>query len=243
MASSRDHAPGQRYEEDGLPVPPRPHPGTVACNDLRPIRDGGAIDSPAERCQRCRIRSKDPMTHDLISLTEHGTLPIAFSSLRVAGTAGWIYASPDFAIVIEERPLSMLQVAAMMMKDTSRPPEADMKYVAAANVFYRKSRNPHGPSSRPIYVIGLEHSSFSTPYDRPGLLARLLGAAPRPQSVFVGLFSSRGHENFGSRPNDFTRESARDLLLDLAARQVGLSRSDFKFHGDVREGPQSTALA
>jgi hypothetical protein len=183
------------------------------------------------------------MTYELISLLETPTLPMAQSSARTKSAIGRIYTSDDFAVIVEENPICVFQAMEMMAQRSRTPPASDMQYLAAASVFYRKSKNPHGPSGRPIVVVALEHSPFSTEYDNPGFFARMFGARPRPKTLFVGCFLAGCRMNFGMRENDFSREAALDFLLEKAAEQVKLRASDFSLQCDLRSPMREQALS
>jgi len=174
--------------------------------------------------------------HELISLLSTPTLPVAYSS-RVLRRGLWMYHAEDYYAVIDQEPICMEQSMQLMsMGRLDR--NYDMQYLYAASLFYKASRNPHGPSKRPIFVAALEHSRFSCQYEGPGLLGRLLGKRPRPTSVFLGMFTATGHENFGQHANRFTDDSAKSLLLDTVAGRVGLKPADFRPCADSSKGPE-----
>jgi hypothetical protein len=182
------------------------------------------------------------MIYELISILSVPSIPMTFSSHQRANAASWIFYNDTFAIVIEEAPLCVEQTVKMMKSGSRKIPPCIMQYQAAASVFYRKSRNPHGPSGRPIFVAALEHTQFTTEYEPIGFIAKLLGRRPRPLQVFVGVFHAEGRRNHGSRPNDFTSESARDFLLETAANQIGLRANDFVKAESAARGPASPEM-
>ena len=99
------------------------------------------------------------MEHPLISLLDTPTLPVAFSSRnRHRNPKGCILANDEFYVVFESYPLVVKQMAQLMSEQ--RFDLIPIEYLYAASVFYRKSRNPHGPSSRPIYAFCLEYTEF-----------------------------------------------------------------------------------
>jgi hypothetical protein len=182
------------------------------------------------------------MSHQPISLTDNPTLPMAFSSRLRKGAQGWIYCSDQFAIVIEETPITVGQAAQMMAAKTRTIPESAMQYTAAASVFYRRSKNPIGPSRLPIAVVALEHMRFSTPYEQVGCLGRLMGVQPRPLEVFVGVWTASGRNNLGAIPNVLTREAQRGLLLAKATEIVGIGADCLRLAGDTSRGPDCDAM-
>ena len=167
-------------------------------------------------------------------------MPAAFSSQVRKRPPGRLYASEDYVVVFEAEPFC---VAEMMLHLSGRSSEPAMiQYTYAATVFYRKSRNPHGPSSRPIYVACLEHSAVCR-YEEPSFWGRLTGAKRRPLEVFVGIFYEGGRSNLGVVPNDFTEESAARLLLEHASRCVGLRPDDFRQQPGFEQGLSCPAIA
>lgn len=182
------------------------------------------------------------MPHELISFISTPTLPAAYSSRLTRGACLWMFHADEFYAVIDQQPICVEQSMQLMATGKFNR-DYDMQYVYAASLYYRPSRNPHGPSKRPIYVAALEHCRFSCEYEQPGFFGRIMGAKPRPLSVFLGLFTANGHENFGVRDNQFTHESARTVLLEVLAPRVRLAPSDFKPCADSAKGPDCPEIA
>lgn len=182
------------------------------------------------------------MTSQHITIMDNPTMPMTFSSRLRPGAKGWIYASSQHAIVIEEEPISVGQAAHMMANKTRAIPPANMQYTAAASVFYRRSKNPSGPSRLPIAVVALEHSSFSTMYEQVGCLGRLMGRRPRPLEVFLGVWTAQGRSNLGSMPNFFNSDAQRGLLLAKATELLELDANDLKLCGSTSQGPDCEAM-
>jgi hypothetical protein len=84
------------------------------------------------------------MPHELISLLDTATLPVAFSSRMRGDPRGRILVSQEYYVVFEHRPLTVMQMAKAVTEKTI--PSIPLEYLYVASVFYRKSRNPHGPS-------------------------------------------------------------------------------------------------
>ena len=182
------------------------------------------------------------MAHELISLMDTPTLPVAFSSRTRGGTPrGRLLASDDFYVVFEHRPLTVLQMAKLVTEKTI--PQIPLEYLYAASVFYRKSRNPHGPSSRPILAFCLEYTEFTCAMKPRGFWAGLTGAAKEPAEVFSAVFFPRGRANMGTVPNDFTDESAKEFLVGEACQRLKLPRGAFRDVGPITLGPECPAIA
>jgi len=185
------------------------------------------------------------MTHELISLMNSPTLPVAFSSrMRGGAPRGCLLAGDEFYVVFEHRPLTVLQMTKVATEQTI--PEVPIHYLYAASVFYRKSRNPHGPSSRPILTFCLEYTEFTCAMKPQGFWARLTGATKEPAEVFSAVFSARRRLNMGKVPNDFTDKTALTFLFEQMCEQLSLSAEEikgFRLVGPVSLGPDCPDIA
>jgi hypothetical protein len=188
--------------------------------------------------------------HELIKLTEWGTLPLAYSSYHHRGglaQRGRVLVSQDYYLVFEPRPCTVNQVLAVkeaMMAGKVVPlPPSGIEYLYTASVYYRKSRNPHGPSHRPIFAFCLEYSELSCKM-APQTEAEIKAGKPKvPTQVFVAYFHGKGRNNAGLVRNDFTDDSAFDLLMASACTVLGLTRDDFRQLGTLAYGHESPELA
>ena len=125
------------------------------------------------------IESTRPGPSDgLLSLTDNPTMASPWAS-EDDGEA-WVWG--DFFVTIQKRPCAMAEGIARMMGKGGNIPTA-IKYDYAATVFYDKSKNPYGPSSRPIMSIGFERSDV-------GALAQFLGG--ESDGVQQGLNTEQG---------------------------------------------------
>lgn len=193
------------------------------------------------------------MPHDLIDLFAMPTLPMAFSSvirnLPVSFTSkltkrpqkGCILVSEDFYVVFEGYPLAVKQMAQMIGEQQIDP--IPIEYLYAASVFYRKSRNPHGPSSCPIYVFCLEYTEFTCEMKSRGLWDTLVGKAKEPAEVFSAVFFANGRSNDGKLPNDFTDTSALEHLMAGACERLGVPRHNFREVGPLSLGADCPEIA
>lgn len=182
------------------------------------------------------------MEHPLISLMDTPSLPIAFSSSRRnPDPKGRILASDDFYVVFESYPLVVKQMAQLMSE--KRFDLIPIEYLYAASVFYRKSRNPHGPSARPIYAFCLEYTEFTCAMKPRGLWDALSGKPKEPAEVFFAYFHGRGRVNLGKLPNNFTEASALDILLTGICERLGVGRSAFREIGPLSLGPDCPQIA
>ena len=118
-----------------------------------------------------------------------------------------------------------------------------IEYLYAASVFYRKSRNPHGPSSRPIYAFCLEYTEFTCAMKPQGLWDSLSGKPKEPAEVFLAYFQGRGRINMGLFPNHFTDASALELLMTGICEQLGVARGKFREIGPLSLGPDCPQIA
>jgi hypothetical protein len=64
-----------------------------------------------------------------------------------------------------------------------------------------------------------------------------------PKQVFVAYFHGKGRNNAGLVRNDFTDDSAFDLLVSSACTVLRLTRDDFRHLGSLAYGHDSPELA
>ena len=69
------------------------------------------------------------------------------------------------------------------------------------------------------------------------------GKESSPTHVFVAYFHGKGRNNAGQVQNDFTDDSAFDLLMASACTVLGLTRDDFRQLGSLAYGHDSPELA
>ena len=182
------------------------------------------------------------MEHPLISLMDTPSLPVAFSSkLRNRDPKGCILANDEFYVVFESYPLVVKQMAQLMSEQ--RFDLIPIEYLYAASVFYRKSRNPHGPSSRPIYTFCLEYTEFTCAMKPRGLWDSISGKAKEPAEVFFAYFQGRGRVNLGKVPNDFTDASALECLMVGVCEQLKIPRRSFREIGPLSLGAECPQIA
>lgn len=153
-------------------------------------------------------------THPLLSMTEDPTHPLAFSSLKRGRPTVDILVSGDLFAVFEENPVCLLNAMEAM---SGRPMTDTMfEHPYSLSVFYRKSRNPHGPSSRPIFIATFEFSPVTCPTTGGGFLGTLLGNPKRPAGAFMIGNIPGGRINKGMFSMDIGKEAARDHLSQFA---------------------------
>lgn len=182
------------------------------------------------------------MEHPLISMLDMPSLPVAFTSkVRNRDPKGCILANDEFYVVFESYPLVVKQMAQLMAQKRFDP--VPIEYLYAASVFYRKSRNPHGPSSRPIFVFCLEYTEFTCAMKSQGLWDSLSGKAKEPAEVFSAVFFGTGRVNMGKVANHFTESSALEHLMSGACQRLGVARGSFRHIGPLSLGPDCPQIA
>ncbi len=155
------------------------------------------------------------MPHELIALSQWPSLPAPFASSD-AGEA-WVWG--DYVALLQKAPPTMAE----KLGGRGYGP-VSLKYLFVMTVFYRKDRNPHGPSSRPIWVATLEQLDQRLAARQMGISRRemgsmgLTGEAP----IVRGLFSAGVRLNLGNFEEVLTRDSARAYFLDLMREQFSL---------------------
>lgn len=166
---------------------------------------------------------------------------MAFSSLAKGLRNGRIYVGSDYAVVIDQNPFCFAETEMFrrVFGAPAIPPEMMIRYTYSAALLYRKSRNPHGPSIRPIFVAALEHSKNSCNYESEGLMGWITGES-RPTEVVVGEFKPGSHLNRGHVKNAFDDDSAADYLIGLVVNFLGNPQIDFRIKPGF--GPEAEAL-
>ena len=153
--------------------------------------------------------------HALIATTQFPTMPALLSSCE-PGEA-WVWG--DYVLTVQVQP----KTVAHSMHQLSGVQEAYIQpigYPCAVTVYYRKDRNPHGPSSRPILVICIEklNSHADDLMRAKGFSPPDLGPKGRP--TMIGLFSSTTRSNLGIYNGQDDISSMRDHLFSIIAERI-----------------------
>jgi len=93
-------------------------------------------------------------------------------------------------------------------KPSGLPP---LEYPFAMSVFYRKDKNPHGPSGRPVLVATLEKLTI-----------------PGPNPIVRGCFKGGLRMNQGTFEDELTQDNARRALLETVRGSLGLTGEPVK---------------
>jgi hypothetical protein len=154
------------------------------------------------------------MAHELIELVNWPSMPSPWDSID-EGEA-WVWG--DFVMLLQTKPMLVAEMLNEMTgkKNTKKPP---LNYPYALTVYYRKDRNPHGPSSRSIMAATLEIADYSA-------LGKLLGQNIQnngPQEVVKGLFTANQRYNLGNYDGKLDKESVRTYFFSLMRKQLSLS--------------------
>lgn len=182
------------------------------------------------------------MSHELISVIGTPTLPSPGSSwIRGNYSRGRILASQDHYAFFEYRPLTVRQMNKHFLNQSV--PHDPLQFLYTLVVYYRKSRNPHGPSARPIFAFCLEYSVISCAMKPQGFWAKLTGTEKEPAEVFYTVFCGRLRENHGTVQNHFTDESAKQYLLEEACESLMLPHGSFRELGPLSLGTDSPEIA
>ena len=159
------------------------------------------------------------MPHNLISLTKWPTMPAPMDSSD-DGEA-WIWG--DYVAVLQKKPRTCGVVLTEVMnrisknKSNSQSHPSPMEYPYAMIVYYKKHRNPHGPSSQPILCVGIEQANY-------GALKSLLGdssidlrglATEGKGPMIVGVFRSERRFNLGGFDEILNRDTARAKFFEV----------------------------
>ncbi len=133
----------------------------------------------------------------------------------------WVWG--DFFAVLQKEPMIVAQgMQAMTGNAVTKSP---MDYPYAMTVFYNKTKNPHGPSSRPVLCVALEQPNLA------GLSAILGGSSKDLESLggesampmMVGVFTGSGRMNLGEYRGALSVDVVRDRLFEIVRRHLNLS--------------------
>jgi len=110
--------------------------------------------------------------------------------------------------------------------DTPSP----LEYPFAMSVFYRKDKNPHGPSSRPIMVATLERADYTAGLEMlAGKSARGISVnIPSDAPIVQGLFTEEMRLNLGEFQHQLTIDNARNYFLKTIGERLSLSGQPYK---------------
>lgn len=162
-----------------------------------------------------------PKVYPLLSMVEDCTHPLGFSSLRNGSESVEILTSGPLFAVFEKNPVNLLNA----LEDMQGRPRTDtlFQHPYSLCVYYRKSLNPHGPRTSPIFIATLEFSPMTCRTTGGGLFGSLTGNPKRPAEAFLVGNIPSGRLNNGMHSLDMGDYGARELLADYASEQLGLS--------------------
>jgi len=164
------------------------------------------------------------MKHGLISPTTWPSMPAPMDS-EDDGEA-WIW--DDYVLVLQKNPTNCETVLARVRANLSskQPPAAKaplpIEYPYALVAYYKKHKNPHGPSSQIILCVAIECVDYSALPREMHDLARSQGETlPTGKGpLMIGMFKADGRSNLGLFEGFLTRDSAREKLFWIAGEQL-----------------------
>lgn len=140
-------------------------------------------------------------------------MPAPFNSSE-PGEA-WVWG--DYVVLLQTEPGRVVDLLNQMAGTPTTGP-TPLSYPFVVTVFYRQDRNPHGPSSQPIFVAGLEKMDYTAvaimmkardvDVDERGLDG---GNVP----PVTGIFTARSRLNLGSYEGPLTVEAVRQHLMKV----------------------------
>ena len=135
---------------------------------------------------------------ELIALTKWPTMAAPWQSAD-EGEA-WLWG--DFVLSFQREPQTVGETLEAMMKGSERMPQT-LIYHYAMTVFYKKHKNPHGPSSRPVLSVGIE---------------QIAGVPSAP--IMIGMFLPTVRYNLGVFEAELTAENAKAKLFEIVAGEL-----------------------
>ena len=109
------------------------------------------------------------------------------------------------------------------LQTSKRPSQPSlMEYPYAMIVFYKKHRNPHGPSSQPIMCVGIERANYAAAATLLQEFAAEFGELSNNGKgpLMVGVFSAERHMNLGTFDELLSRDSAREKFFEVIRSEL-----------------------
>lgn len=156
---------------------------------------------------------------DLIAMTQFPSMPAPWISMDNDSSESWVWG--DFFILLQIQPVTIEEM--MTLAAGKKFGDRNLHYLSAALVFYRKQLNPHGPSSRPVFVASLEQVDCGAAMRMAkqqgiklpeGLPTSGLGPA------MLGSFEADSRKNHGPYMGNTDLKSMRSALFDLIENNV-----------------------
>jgi hypothetical protein len=171
-------------------------------------------------------------SHPLMSMMSDPSHPLGFSSLKNGSDSVDILRSGPLFAVFEENPVNLMNAMEDMQgRARTRIP---FEHPYSLGVYYRKSLNPHGPSTRPVFIATFEFSPMTCRSTGGGLWGALTGDRRRPAEVYLIGNTPSGRVNEGMCDCNFDRDEAQERLAEFAAKKLGLAEP-FIYAGTTSE--------
>ncbi len=142
-------------------------------------------------------------------------MPAPWSSQDEGET--WVWG--NFFGTIQKKPQSIAD-GIMAMTGQKNPMPGGIVYHYAMTVFYRKDKNPHGPSSRPVLSIGIEQM--------------IMNGMDTGMPIMVGLFKTTTRLNLGDYKGNLTLDDARNEFFKITKSELKLSGEPQKI-GSIKD--------
>lgn len=157
---------------------------------------------------------------------------LGFSSLKNGSASVDILHSGPLFAVFEENPVNLMNAMEDMQgRARTRIP---FEHPYSLGVYYRKSLNPHGPSTRPVFIATFEFSPMTCRSTGGGLWGALTGDRRRPAEVYLIGNTPSGRINEGMHEFNFDSNEACDRLAEFVAEKMGLPEA-FHYAGSTSE--------
>ncbi len=155
--------------------------------------------------------------HDLIALQQWPTMPAPLSSSQ-PGEA-WVWG--DYVLTLQVFPKKIADALHQLTK-TPQTAKSPIDYPFAVTTYYKKDRNPHGPSSRPILAVCLEKMNNAA----AAALLRAQGINPSELGMdgdspyVLGMFTASNRFNLGNYDGPDDVDSVRSCLFEIIAERL-----------------------
>lgn len=176
--------------------------------------------------------SQDKTVFPLISINQFPTVPAIWSS----SDPGELWIWGDYFFTLQKEPCTAQQLLAKQLDKEEL--DSTMLYHYVMTAFYQVHKNPHGPSQRPIMVIGIEQMNNEKVIQMMGdkLDSATLNdlSASKLGPLYLGLFTGDAHHNLGKYKGELERVMTRETFFQVLAALLGLT-GEPKYIGVMQE--------
>jgi hypothetical protein len=136
--------------------------------------------------------------------------------------------NPQTCGVMVQQMMNHLAAKGANIKSNPVVDNSAMTYHYATTVYYKKHKNPHGPSSQPILSVALEQVNVENAIELLREYGKALGdgseisLAENKMPIMIGMFTSEARSNLGTFDEILSRDTARSKLFSIIRDKLSL---------------------